>query len=174
MKFLHRLAPWLVLAALQLSCGEEEPAAPSCKFQPGGINVGYYRTYGTGGGIETCEYAEAQKWTGTDTHFPNAGSGFLFQMRTSVNPVFPSCGELWVKIYSAEAFVTGKRYEAVGWVQEQGACHTPNVNGWLEFTEYDETNQNASGRFSIGSPPSRTSKLDYIERGVFEDVAISL
>lgn len=156
------------------SCKEDEPEGPQCAFDAAGITVGYYRAYGVGGGIETCQYAAAETWQGSDTHFPTKGSGFIFRLETSVNPVFPSCGELWIKVHSSTAFITGKRYDAIGWVQESGACHTPNITGWIQFSKYDEANQSVSGTFALGDAASQAKRLDQIQNGKFESAPLAI
>jgi len=168
------LAPLFFLLISFSSCKDDEPAGPKCAFDPSGITVGYYRVYGVGGGIETCEYSLAESWQGFDYDFRDKGEGYLFRFRTSVNPVAPACGELWLKVHATADFTTGKRYEAIGWVQQHGTCNSSNITGWIEFSKFDKEAQSVSGRFALGDATSRANRLDEIKNGKFENAPLSI
>lgn len=172
------LAVTLVASLLfSVACENDESSTPKCNFDPAGINIGYaLRYYQLGGvaagGMDVCQYAQATTWTGSDTHFPGKTEGYILKLNTYVSNQFAGCPQAWVKIYSDDDFVTGKRYDAVGWVVN-GPCNSPNTTGWLELTHYDKANQSLSGRLYLGNNESKSLGLNEISNATFRNVALS-
>lgn len=167
---------------LALSCNEEEPPGSSCRFDPAGITIGYYRGYFTNGlstgGMDVCEYAlSGVRPIGNvpDDDFSGKNTGFIFAINMAVNPnLLEGCDSGWIKIYSESPFTIGRRYEAVGWTGGLN-CFRPSTIGWIEFTKYDEQALRVSGRFELGvERQPRTDTFDSMERGEFQQVPLLL